>query len=1201
MTMHDELLRMAGTQTWQLALLVLVVWIIVRGFARNRPYLAHLLWLIVLIKCVSPPVWSTPAGLFCWLQSGNAARAVPPAPSETWTAGPSITMVPAASRVAETGDPAEVGLGKRARLVAPKISAPVDLATISASRPQRVLVVVWLTGSLAIVGFSFLRLLICVRRLRRTALRPDPALDAVVAGLSRRLRLRWRVRLLVTSSRVGPAVVGLLRPTIVLPEVVVAGRVARDLKPILAHELIHIRRADLWVALLQMVAQALWWFHPLVWLTGRFIARESERCCDEAVLAELGCPPARYAHSLMSILEWKRTLVAMPAFPGVRPVEITSQRLERIMRMGQGCRRRTPWWCWVVAVPFAALVLPGGARIMAGDPAPAADSATGKTTEGVPGWAAAAARPRNIVTFYDFGEAVPDKNSSAAAAVMRRGYDVEDLLKTIRAQTGLEGWGARQFLLERLHNRVVGEAVTAGETVADPPLFKDPNIVALPEDDAAPGEPAVMWVDAGGLMLVRRPAADQVRIERALAGMRAFGFRTVQIEARFVRGPADAMDKINSQWTSLPTAASAENAAAGSDSNLNGKDAERTSRASFAIEEELPVLVAILNDQQAKDVVDRMQADGRIEQLQSPKVSIHSGQTAAVADTRQSPFVVALGSADSPLRGARPRGEAIDPQIRVVEDGSRLLVRPVLHDRTVRLDYKLILSRIREVKERSVPGGNVQVPIVARTRVESSVELPEGKTLLLGGLKQVNEKGDVESLVVLLHAKMLPLATELLETANSRRAAAIKNWEAVDAAYKLGTVTLDLLLGSHWQLVDSDLAVVDAKSYAAGAAPDLEQQRRLAKEKLEVLERGHKSALATWRHIQALQVAGQKGGEATNEAQARAQYFLFRDRFEAALKAFQQQYPQLKRDERPDENRPAAWRKPADAETGAAEGEPEMYTVVYEVAELVMPNSKDGEATEPESKARQMADFESLVELLTSTVTPVENWKEFGGSAVAVAHPANLSLAVNQTEDGHQQVARLLEQMRQSIAQPERAPDIKIEFEGNTIVSDERLAALIRYHQLLAKHAQANTANEPKHWRSDVDVVAVLSRYYRDEGYFRARVGCDVILDDHKQASCIRYTIHEGNRYTVRQVSIVGISDRQASEWLRLLPLHSGNYFDGKSLRTAHATLRRVCRDEPGSRNQVVCDLRFQDVPGELNVVFKIAQRPATGESPPSY
>ncbi len=42
----------------QASVLAVVVWWIVRMFARDRPHFAHALWALVLLKCVTPPLWS---------------------------------------------------------------------------------------------------------------------------------------------------------------------------------------------------------------------------------------------------------------------------------------------------------------------------------------------------------------------------------------------------------------------------------------------------------------------------------------------------------------------------------------------------------------------------------------------------------------------------------------------------------------------------------------------------------------------------------------------------------------------------------------------------------------------------------------------------------------------------------------------------------------------------------------------------------------------------------------------------------------------------------------------------------------------------------------------------------------------------------------------------------------------------------------
>ena len=65
----SEFLSLLITQIWQVTLLIGVVWIVSRLFASNRPHLAHALWMLVLLKCLTPPVWSSPTSGFSWLSA----------------------------------------------------------------------------------------------------------------------------------------------------------------------------------------------------------------------------------------------------------------------------------------------------------------------------------------------------------------------------------------------------------------------------------------------------------------------------------------------------------------------------------------------------------------------------------------------------------------------------------------------------------------------------------------------------------------------------------------------------------------------------------------------------------------------------------------------------------------------------------------------------------------------------------------------------------------------------------------------------------------------------------------------------------------------------------------------------------------------------------------------------------------------------
>jgi len=99
--------------------------------------------------------------------------------------------------------------------------------------------------------------------LRHARVETHESVARLVADLSRRLGLRRRVDVLVSGRPFGPAVYGVWRPTLILPQALVEEELTDHVRRIIAHELIHIRRGDHLVGVLQLLAQVIWWFHPL--------------------------------------------------------------------------------------------------------------------------------------------------------------------------------------------------------------------------------------------------------------------------------------------------------------------------------------------------------------------------------------------------------------------------------------------------------------------------------------------------------------------------------------------------------------------------------------------------------------------------------------------------------------------------------------------------------------------------------------------------------------------------------------------------------------------------------------------------------------------------------------------------------------------------------------------------------------------------
>jgi beta-lactamase regulating signal transducer with metallopeptidase domain len=149
------------------------------------------------------------------------------------------------------------------------------------------LVIAWIGGvsvfSIRLIGGWF-----GAARLRGKS-RPAPGeWQQTVDRLIGRMGIARSVRLAICSRVEAPAVIGWLRPVILMPVGALAGLPTEHVEALLAHELAHVWRRDYVVNLLQSVAEAVLFYHPAVWWLSAQIRQERELCCDDLAVAASG-------------------------------------------------------------------------------------------------------------------------------------------------------------------------------------------------------------------------------------------------------------------------------------------------------------------------------------------------------------------------------------------------------------------------------------------------------------------------------------------------------------------------------------------------------------------------------------------------------------------------------------------------------------------------------------------------------------------------------------------------------------------------------------------------------------------------------------------------------------------------------------------------------------------------------------------------
>ena len=262
------LLSLCGT-----ALAVLLA--VLRRLLKNRlpKALFYYLWLLVLLRLALPVALPVP---------GLELSLPEPAPAERAAQIPVGQSAPAAGEPAPFDPEGVFTLPEGAVVTGSGLPLQDETAGTAWYRQAwdwlcRHFTVLWLTGA----ALHFLWFALSYLRFCRT-LRADcaPLLEHEQALLDH-LRGKRRVSAFRSPLAATPMLVGLLRPSILLPETAVS---TRELECILRHELTHLRRRDLLFKWAAVAVTSFHWFNPFMPWLRREIDRCCELSCDEGVI-----------------------------------------------------------------------------------------------------------------------------------------------------------------------------------------------------------------------------------------------------------------------------------------------------------------------------------------------------------------------------------------------------------------------------------------------------------------------------------------------------------------------------------------------------------------------------------------------------------------------------------------------------------------------------------------------------------------------------------------------------------------------------------------------------------------------------------------------------------------------------------------------------------------------------------------------------
>ncbi len=299
--MADFLLQAILSNLIVSLLLVVIALILQRRY--QAVVLANIIWVMVLVKLLTPPLISLPL-----LEVESVANSTPASMFGEGGRGDRLLLSPTSSDL-ETLD----NHGASLQGVSMLGQSDGDPSSVFYRVSFFAVGALWISVSACLVGFSIYRITCFQFYLRRQALVPEPELLKLGDSIAKEIGLRRTPLIVAISSNISPFVWwsgG--RPCIFLSRRSTDELSPAEMRMILAHEMAHISRLDHWVRWVEWLATSLLWWNPVMWLARTQLRITEEIACDALVMTMADVKKFDYANTLVNMAEILTTQVIRP-------------------------------------------------------------------------------------------------------------------------------------------------------------------------------------------------------------------------------------------------------------------------------------------------------------------------------------------------------------------------------------------------------------------------------------------------------------------------------------------------------------------------------------------------------------------------------------------------------------------------------------------------------------------------------------------------------------------------------------------------------------------------------------------------------------------------------------------------------------------------------------------------------------------------
>jgi bla regulator protein blaR1 len=697
----------------------------------------NLLWGLVLVRLmlpIAPPSSFSLQGAVAKLFDGSTEVANESTAIEEWSSSPRTKTT--VYQDEETGKPVYSTADELQ-----ETTSATQNSSVAASHDS-----LWIEDAISAILFQFLLVWPCAAvaiiawtifvnfrfswRVNRTAFCRDERLATLWTACCLQAKVRRTIPIVLLDKLQQPAMMGVVHHRLLLPHD--AMQLSDDeLRMVMLHELAHVRRWDIAINWALVFIRAVQWWNPVYWLAASRFAATREQACDAFVIRHtVGTSGRNYGELLLKLAEkipgrsrW-RVLVPTPILGFMLSAFRRRAIAARLRALPRAAILRSRWHTVAIAV-FTVLLGYAGLT----DAKTASDEAADE---------AALDKSKSIFpATFEHADVMPEEKLAKDEPIVSRDYEVEGVLRKIAGQ---------RYSLDEAKKM----------------------LAATVEQHVAPLDHPECKFNGDMMVVVAKESIHQ-ELQQNLLAWEKSGLEQISIECRFITFRPEHFSRINIPWRYLantPNLRVAENGFrpnAGSDASmphLPQASDQPGFRANIQYEESMPLIYSMLNPKHTEYVMTRSQGGRYMKILYAPKVTLFNGTRGLLADITQRPFVVGV----NPIVG--DLATALQPQIAIADEGSKIFLRPVLsadHKR-IQLNSRIEFSDVEAVKTASIlvphpehsGEATIQVPQMRRLSVDICAEIENGHSLMLGSLQGADKRSkNAANMFVLLTPRLI--------------------------------------------------------------------------------------------------------------------------------------------------------------------------------------------------------------------------------------------------------------------------------------------------------------------------------------------------------------------------------------------------------------------------------------------------------------